>query len=346
MASYKKIIIIQVVFVILIVIVIFSYLHGHDSVIAFHSRRNLISQKFERTEEFMQSYRYSKLPILFVYTLVPKICRHGLPDYILTSLQQAVFTQPDCDIIMATNYRECPNVKIALKKVTNIIFVDINDVISSRTISFRNASFNLFQSDNHGELWITSALRFFIMEDVMRHLNYSEMFHVEADNMLYGKISDIIPILRSSYISLAATPLTASLLFVTASVFWINNKQSLIKFNDYLMDIVYNRTDIGKRYKQWLRKFACCNYGGIDPDKNGLGIKPFAINEMSLLAYFHYKYPKNLTFFPVVPTYDYIKNRYVINISDFAPGGLEVLRKFLLYSIIILIYLYIYFNLL
>jgi hypothetical protein len=184
--------------------------------------------------------------------------------------------------------------------------------------------------DNRGELWITSALRFFIIEDVMRHLNYSELLHVEADNMLYGKLSDIIPVLRSNYTSLAATPASARLHFVTASVLWINNKQSLINFNDYLIDIAYNVTDTWTTYKQWLRRFACCKYGGIDPDTNGFGIKPFAVNEMSLLAYFHYKYPANLTFFPVVPTYDYISNRHVINISAFAPGGVEVIRKFII----------------
>ncbi len=55
----------------------------------------------------------------------------------------------------------------------------------------------------------------------MRHYKFREIMHVEADNLLYGKLTTILPILRSSYPNLAATPLLANQAFITASVLWI-----------------------------------------------------------------------------------------------------------------------------
>ena len=69
------------------------------------------------------------------------------------------------------------------------------------------------------------------------------------------------------------------------------------------------------------RYFACCKYGGINPDKDGKGIKPFAVNEMSMLAYYHELHPDQMMLLPVVPAYKYLRNRWVINISDFGPYG-------------------------
>ncbi len=62
----------------------------------------------------------------------------------------------------------------------------------------------------------------------------------------------------------------------------------------------------------------------MDPDKNGIGIKPFAVNEMSMLAYYHELYPHEFHLLPVVAAYPYVLNKYVCNMSDFGPGGKEV----------------------
>ena len=64
--------------------------------------------------------------------------------------------------------------------------------------------------------------------------------------------------------------------------------------------------------------------GGVDPDKNGNGIKPFAINEMSMLAYYHYLEPTSFYLFPVVPHYPYVLNKHIANLTDFGPYGRQV----------------------
>ena len=96
-------------------------------------------------------------------------------------------------------------------------------------------------------------------------------------------------------------------------------------FNDYLTGLGTNKDNAFTNYLVWLRKYACCKKGGYNPDSNGMGVKPFAVNEMSMLAYYHKWAPKELMMFPVVPTYsNYAKNRYMCDLKSFAPNGGQV----------------------
>ena len=268
----------------------------------------------ERTES-------DRLPIIFVYTVVPAVCQHGLPDYIKVSLEQAIYTQPDCNVIMASNYADCELISKTVAEIPGLKRIDTSLIQSATTRLFLNRSSNVFSSDYANELWLTSALRFFVLEDIMRTENYTEILHVEADNMLYGRISTILPILRESY-PLAATPLTANMWMVTASVFWVSSLHQLSKFNEYMMELTINKNFIYDKYLFWIRRYACCKPGGIAPDENGNGIKPYAINEMSMLANYHRLYPETFRFLPVAPAFDgYIKRRPFSNVTHFAPGG-------------------------
>ena len=189
------------------------------------------------------SYR---LPVVYVYTVVPRVCKHGLPLYIKTSLEQAIFSQPDCDVILASNFADCVTVGDSVKDLKKLIKIDTTVIASNRTLAFLNASTEMFQSDNHGELWITSALRFFIMEDIMVKKGYFEMMHVEADNLLYGKLTDILSVLRTGYPTLAATPLNANKSFITASVLWIASFAAIYKFNNYLLGMGLNINNVSE----------------------------------------------------------------------------------------------------
>jgi len=86
------------------------------------------------------------------------------------------------------------------------------------------------------------------------------------------------------------------------------------------MDLILDRDHSYKRFLGWLRRYACCKKGGTDPDSNGNGIKPFAINKMSMLANYHQLQPDIFKFLPVVASYDaYPIRRPFCNISEFAP---------------------------
>ena len=151
------------------------------------------------------------------------------------------------------------------------------------------------------------------------------MMHIEADNMVYGRYSALLPALRSGYPGLACTPLTASKFFHTASTFWVGRVAALRTFNDFLLSLGTDQDSAFTHYVAWLRRYACCKAGGVKPDKNGQGVKPYAINEMSMLAYYNKYAFRELKLFPVVPYYpEYVTGRFVCNLSSFAPGGGQV----------------------
>ena len=225
-----------------------------------------------------------RLPIVFVYTVDPYVCKHGLPVYIKLSLEQAIEQQPDCDVILLSNYGECPPILIVADKVKELIKVDVNDSISIKTKNFLVFSSKIFQLDS--ALWVASALRFFYLEDFMVQYNFHELIHIEADNMLYGKMTSILDVLRKDYVGIAATPLTARKTFITASVFWVANLRSLRHFNDYLYGLGSNTTGQWSEYSTYMKKYFGGKHGGIDPDENGIGIKPYAVNEMSMMAFY------------------------------------------------------------
>jgi len=268
--------------------------------------------------------RKRNLAIVYVFTVVPAVCKYGLPSYIKQALEQAVISQPDCDVIMASNYVDCPKIAEIVDTVKGVIRVDTALIESNRTVDFRMLANNIFQSDGGSELWLTSAFRFFSLEDMMIELGYQEMIHVEADNLLYGRMSSLLSIFRSKYKGLAATPLNANKSFITASVLWISSFAAIRKFNDFLLDLGGNRDLRWQRYLEWLWPYGCCKPGGVASNKAGVGIKPFSINEMSMLAYYHELAPEEFKIFPVVPDHNYIRTRYICNISAYGPHGHEI----------------------
>ena len=258
-----------------------------------------------------------RLPVVFVYTVVPNVCKKGLPQYIRVSLEQAVLTQQKSDVIIASNFKECKVVEDMVNSVSGIGKWDTSLYKSERSIQFLNVSENMFVIDGNSELWMTSALRFFYLEDMMLYNNYTELFHVEADNLLYGSIASLLSTLRSSYQGLAATPLTEKGAFITASVFWISHVNHLIKFNDFLLELGSNTNKQWDNYIEWMRPHA-----GKTAANGNMFIKPFAINEMSMLAYYHAQYPHELKLLPVVPNYKkYLVSKHIGNISEWSPDG-------------------------
>ena len=279
------------------------------------------------------SQRKDGVPIVYVFTVSSRACDKGLPAYIKYSLEQAVLTQYESDVILVSNYKECTKVKSSSDLIDGLVQIDTSTISSPRLEKFSNLSTNIFQDDGYGNLWVTSALRFFYLETMMKSMGYEEIMHIEADNLLYGSLNSIVDIFRKGFKGLAATPLNSNKTFMTASVLWIPSLQSMHFFNDYLLAIVENTIfqsaitshdkGLWLKYLDWLRPYACCKQGGVQQDANGMGLKPFAINEMSLMAYFHELFPDSFHLLPVVPTYKYLKNRHIIDVGAYAPDGKE-----------------------
>lgn len=246
-----------------------------------------------------------ELPIVFVYTVHENVCKsHGLPSYIKNSIRQAVYSQPDSEIVFASNFRDCPNIEIAVGRLDRVSMIDTSVDISKRTMKFKNMSSAIFPSDHTGELYITSALRFFHLEDIMRKRKYSQLLHVEADNLLYMPIINAISDLRTAYPTLAATPATRKGDYITASVLWVANVEALRVLTDFLLELV-QRGSLWESYLQWMRTATTnkIREGHVKAVyvRDGMGVKPFSINEMTMLAYFRHLDNSSLYNFPVIP---------------------------------------------
>ena len=61
----------------------------------------------------------------------------------------------------------------SVKELTKLITIDSTKIVSTRTMVFFNASVEMFEL--HDPLWVTAALRFFILEDLMRRKGYKEV---------------------------------------------------------------------------------------------------------------------------------------------------------------------------
>jgi hypothetical protein len=80
------------------------------------------------------SSEQKRLPIVYAFTVVPAVCPLGLPTYIQVSLQQAVLSQPDSDVILASNFGECEHIKKVVSGIEGVKLIDITgiDIIISK----------------------------------------------------------------------------------------------------------------------------------------------------------------------------------------------------------------------
>lgn len=349
--------------------------------------------------------------IVFVYFMVKTYCEGGLPEYIQHTLNHTLATQqPQSEVVLVSNFRDCFNDTSIVGSLPlyrelaalGLVLTDSTAVVSDRTRRFHNLSREVFAWDNKNELWMTSALRFFILEDVMAAKGWQEALHVEADNLLFARVHTLVPALRQY--PLAATPLAATESLVTASVFWVSELRHLRTFTSFLLRLAEGKVDLeaaqaaaqanasiaaapsaaptrtaiageervvgrsshglqrppprlplagaAKRaaapprgypfadnvyvdYVTWLRPFACCKVGGVAADERNLGLKPYAINEMSMLAFFRLHSQLRsadrqslLLNLPVVPPHAAYPRRPTrrgfIDLSQFAPQGFSV----------------------
>ena len=99
-----------------------------------------------------------RLPIVYVYTVGIYSCKQGIPAYITTSLEQALLHQPDCDVIMASNYQECSTVEAVIDRIPGVIKYDISTLLGSpRTKEFANLTDTMFEANFNGKFLIEGS---------------------------------------------------------------------------------------------------------------------------------------------------------------------------------------------
>ena len=253
---------------------------------------------------------------------------HCLPLYLESTLKQVHLSNFDSNIVLISNINECNDANDKSYWLWNNIsqhikIIDTDTIISNRTQYWLNVSTSMFRkndNDKFNPLWASASYRFFFIHDFMIAYNYTKVIHCESDTLLYSNLKSISQQFLSIS-TLAATPLSwksSTKLFTTASLFVINDINSLYKLLHFFITLAdsHQLVDYNKNmhfinnctdspwfdYLKWLHKLSCCVKSKYLPDHRGLGIKPYAINEMSILTYFGIRNLHDLHYLPILPS--------------------------------------------
>ena len=260
----------------------------------------LLSQSLSSTSE-------GKLPIVFVYLLVNTNCSEvHIPLFIWSSLNQTInYQTPDCDVYFITDIGFCPHAQTSAAQFGGRLhLVDINTIISPKTKQF-GIDLNNVLSSGEENLYTTSALRFFALEDLMIHFNLSSVFQVETDNLIFGSMTKILPFLQHNYPTLAATPVGRNRHSINAGVFWIHNLPAISHFNAFLMNYTTPNSTQFAEFHAWAASHLQYRCRMLNEERcfylNGNGVKRYFFNEMSFLAHYQRIHPSRLLNLPLLP---------------------------------------------
>ena len=279
------------------------------------------------------SSQQQRLKVLFVHTSIPGSCG-PLPDYLKATLLQAKKSQylNQSDVILLSNFKQC---RWALHDLQNggdlvlrtLMTAESFGIKSERTLEWEKMLKTIIPKGGSDEdILFTSLYRFFMLEDYMSNRNLtSNVLQLESDSFLYGDLSLLLPQLRR-YPKLALNP-SIHKKFLSASVLWVGDISSLRTFNNFLLSLGRNGTGELIHYTEWLREFACCKtaaHGGLFADEEGHnGIKPWAVSDKTLLAYYRHLHHREIALFPILPHGDF-KTELGASASTAAAVGLAV----------------------
>ncbi len=265
------------------------------------------------------------LTIIIAYSLSEKACiSHDRAPYIQFSLEHLSLIQTNSNILFVSDTKACEEKNLMAEsfRVTmppGVQYVDITPFLynNSRVEEFKLHSSKALSSEY---LWISSALRFFVIEEVMKEYSIRNVIHIEIDNLLYGVLSEALPVLQSGYKGLSATPLYTGANIITASVMWIPDHETLHNLTVFMTDCLGRDDALFQGYLKWMRTVSCCKLGGFNPDSKGMGIYNRSINEMTVLGYYRHLDPTKLVNFPILPLFNFPKSART-DLNDYRMWG-------------------------
>lgn len=268
-----------------------------------------------------------KLSIVFVYLLVNTNCEEvHIPLYIWSTLNQTVnYQTPDCEVYFITDISHCSHTRSAATLFgTRLRLIDLDTIITPKTKQFRIGMHRALSSAD-GNLYTTSALRFFVLEDFMIYFKVPFALHVESDNLLFGPMRKILPSLRQYYPALAATPLARNQHTMTACVLWINNLSFVSHFNAFLMNYTSPNSTQFAELHSWAAMHHEYKCRILTEDRclylNGTGIKRYFFNEMTFLAHYQRTQPGRLLNLPLLPHIAVSDEAQEWGVAEFGMGG-------------------------
>ena len=123
-----------------------------------------------------------------------------------------------------------------------------------------------------------------------------------------------VPLLQQNFPNLGVSSLNVDETLLDATIMWIGNSDALRKLTTSISQLIAGENNVYGDYLKWVRPYGCCKKNGIDPDSEGYGIQPFAININSYLAFYRFTYPFELLLFPPAASNEYQFNRYKIRV--------------------------------
>ena len=280
------------------------------------------------------------LQVVFVHTTIPGSCG-PLPDHLKTSLLQAQRASKNgtsAKVVILGNFKQC---RWALDELKNGGDADLKRVATAESMSIKSTSTqeweklvrNLVPKGVANEdLLLTSFYRYFMLEDYMTYNNITgHVLHLDADTLLYADPASFSAALQAGYPRLGLAP-SIHRRFLSASALYVGSLAALRKMNGFFTSVASNKTSgaVGggggsgtgsvtangaagtastalMQYANWLRGFACCKpigQGGLlgtPGGSGGDGVRPWAVNDMTLLAYYRTKNHKDVRLFPLLP---------------------------------------------
>jgi hypothetical protein len=249
------------------------------------------------------------LRIVYVMTTIPGSCG-PFQDSCKQVLLQAMASQRFTEVVLLTNFKQCRwalhDLRNEALELRNISVVESHTIKSPRTLEFEKLIKRLIPKGHESDRILTSLYRYFLLEDYMTNHTVSELLHMDNDIMIYEDLLRFRPILRSSYPNLGAVA-SIHKRFISSSTLWIGKVQAISHLNTFLLSLGRNESGEFSHYTSWLREFACCRkkeQGGLFPDDQGRGIKAWALQDMTMLAYYHELHRNELRLFPTLPNLD------------------------------------------
>jgi hypothetical protein len=263
--------------------------------------------------------------IVFVYTTEEFFAPQGgclqnkLADYIPLSIETALFTQPDCQIILIASIHSCNKIMGQIRKIKTLAtaiknqkleVMDPRQIMSNNTRTFSTRVKHFMGRLGMWEnLYPSATARFPLLRDLMVQRDIKELMHLETDNILYPSLTGMLPDLRN-YKYVACQPLTKGAYFGTASALWIGSQEGIERMVKYLYDLMDVK---GKLVKEWLTdhgmKYGRRKKGGLYPNRRGEGITSHYFNEMAMIGYYAFRDPVHMQWLAPLPPSDYPPKR-------------------------------------
>jgi hypothetical protein len=178
-----------------------------------------------------------------------------LPFYLSSCIKQIRIWNPSTPIYIAYTKSIENNYLIGKLNYNNIYCI----MIESLSLSISHTLFNkLYTNTSMNNFWKYAMERFFIVEEVMRYYNLSDIIHLEVDNLIYFEYDSLLPVFKEVSKNIAILAPSDNSTRYIAGICYIPTITSISYMNLYLAEYSYNQAEMevmmqySKRYPDML----------------------------------------------------------------------------------------------